>query len=203
MTKFGEATTRTRSRSRRLPSPSSAGGSAAPQKTVTIGWAYDGVGAMAPYRRAGARDSEVAHRRHQQDELDEAAAPHVQHAGQQAGDREGLRAQAPRAGRRRDHDDVRRRLRRACRAGLDQPREADGRGVHRHRPDGAEALRPEGSTRVLVRQRCPGRGLGHGRVRMEARVAERVARDRHGHRLLPQRRPGVRGPLHATRRRRS
>ena len=75
--------------------------------------------------------------------------------------------------------------------------------VHRHRPDGPEALRSEGTARVLVRQRRAGRGLGDGRVRLEARLARRVARDRHGHRLLPQRRPGVRGPLAAARRARS
>ena len=36
------------------------GGSAAPQKTVTIGWAYDGVGNMARVRRASTRDREGA-----------------------------------------------------------------------------------------------------------------------------------------------
>ena len=64
-------------------------------------------------------------------------------------------------------------------------REAHGRAVHRHRSDGPEALRRQGPARVLVRQRRPGRGLGDGRVRVEARLADARARHRHGDRLLP------------------
>ena len=44
---------------------------------------------------------------------------------------------------------------------------ARGRAVHRHRPDGTEALRGEGRARVQLRQRRPGRGLGDGGVRVE------------------------------------
>ena len=54
------------------------------------------------------------------------------------------RSRAPRpARRRRGHHvrDLRRRLRDAGRAGGDQPGHARGRAVHRHRPDGPEALR--------------------------------------------------------------
>ena len=53
------------------------------------------------------------------------------------------------------------------RAGGDQPRRARGRAVHRHRPDGPEAVRREGPAGVLVRQRRAGRGLGDGGVRVE------------------------------------
>ena len=117
------------------------GGSAAPQATLTIGWAYDGIGNMAPFDGPALATAKSHIAQHQQGERHEGEAPHVQHAGQQAGDREGVRAEAARPGRRRDHDHVRRRLRGAGRAGVDQRREADGRGVHRHRPDGPEALR--------------------------------------------------------------
>ena len=151
-------------------------------------------------RRPGARNGEVAHRDDQQDGRDEGEAPHLQHAGQQAGDRQGLRGEASVAGRERDHDHLRRRLRRTGGADGDQRRKADGRGLHRHRPDGAEALRRQGPSRLLVRQRRPGRGLRDGGVRVEEGLADRVARDRHRDRLLPQRRPGVQGPLGAARR---
>ena len=45
-----------------------------------------------------------------------------------------------------------------------QPRHAHGRAVHRHRPDGPEALRLQGQARVQLRQRRAGRGLGDGGV---------------------------------------
>ena len=75
------------------------GGTAASQqaKTVTIGWAYDGVGAMAAVRRPRARYREGAHQGSEQDQRDEAASHHVQHAGQQAGDRQGVCREARRA----------------------------------------------------------------------------------------------------------
>ena len=59
------------------------------------------------------------------------------------------------------------------RAGGDQPRQADDRAVHRHRPDGPEALRRGGQARVQLRQRRAGRGLGDGRVRVPARAGGR------------------------------
>ncbi len=96
----------------------------------------------------------------------------MQHAGQQAGDREVVRSEAARPGRRRHLHDLRRRLRRSGRPGGDQRREADGRNVHRHRSDGPEALRSEGAPRVLVRQRRAGRGLGDGGVRLEDAAGE-------------------------------
>ncbi len=67
--------------------------------------------------------------------------------------------------------------------------------VHRHRPDGTEALRREGSAGVLVRKRRAGRGIGDGRVRLEAWLEDGVACDGHRDRLLPQRRAGVQGAL--------
>ena len=66
---------------------------------------------------------------------------HVRHAGQQAGDREVVRREAARPERRRHLHHVRRRLRGAGRAGGDQRRQAHRRAVHRHRPDGPEAVR--------------------------------------------------------------
>ena len=124
----------------------------------------------------------------------------LRHAGQQAGDGQVLRGEpARRQGRRHLHD-LRRRFRRAGRAGGDQPRQARCRPVHRDRPDGPEALRRQGQARVQLRQRRPGRGLGNGRVRLASRLAGRGARNRHGDRLLQGRRQGVRGPLEAARR---
>ena len=86
------------------------------------------------------------------------------------------------------------------RPGGDQPGRARGCTVHRHRPDGAEAVRPEGTPRVHVRQRGSGRGLGDGRVCVVEGLAQRGARDRHRDRVLQERRAGVRGTVEATRR---
>ena len=71
---------------------------------------------------------------------------------------------------------LRRRLRDPGRAGGVEPRDARGGTVHRHRPDGAEALRGEGPARLQLRERRPGRGLGDGRLRVEAGLEERGAR---------------------------
>ena len=120
-----------------------------------------------------------------------AADQDLRHAGQQAGSRQGLCAEAAR--RRREHHlhDLRRRLRRARRAGDDQPRRARGRAVHRHRSDGAEAVRPEGQARVQLRQRRAGRRLGDGAVRVGQGLAHCRPRDGRCDRLLQGRRPGV------------
>ena len=151
-------------------------------------------------RRAGSRGREDAHRPGQQGERDQAPADHLQHAEQQARDREGMCFEAAEPGRRHHHDHLRRRLRGTRRAIVDQRGQAHGGGVHRHRPDGPEALRRQGTPCVLLRQRRAGRGLGDGGVRVEAWLEDGIARDRYGHRLLPQRRAGVRGALHTTRR---
>src|SRR5919199_1354251 len=66
--------------------------------------------------------------------------------------------------------------------GGDRPRSARRRTVHRHRPDGPEALRSKGAPRVQLRQRRTRRRLGDGAVRVEPRLADRGARDRHRHR---------------------
>ena len=85
---------------------------------------------------------------------------HVRHAGQQAGDRQGVRGEADRPGRRRHLHDVRCRLRRTRRAAVDQRGQAHGRAVHRHRPDGPEALRSRRATspsRSATSRRTKGR----------------------------------------------
>ena len=112
-----------------------------------------------------------------------------------------VRPAAARPGRAGDVHHLRRRLRHARRAGVDRPRQAHARGVHRHRPDGAEAVRSRARPAGLqLRQRGAGRGLGDGRVRLAPRLAARRARHRHGDRLLPERRAGLRGALAAARR---
>ena len=95
-------------------------------------------------RRPGARGGEGPRRAGQRAGRRQGPAAedrHVRHAGQQAGDREGVRREAARPGRRHHLHDLRRRLRRSRRAGVDQRGQAHGRAVHRHRPDGPEALR--------------------------------------------------------------
>ena len=95
-------------------------------------------------RRAGARggaDAGQADQRARRRHGPSARDQDVRHPGQQAGGREGLRDEADRPGRERHLHDLRRRPRRAGRAGVDQRRPAHDRTVHRHRPDGAEAVR--------------------------------------------------------------
>ena len=106
------------------------------------------------------------------------------------------------ARRRREHHlhDLRRRLRDARRAGGDQARQAGSLDLHRHRPDGPEALRDARQARVQLRKRRAGRGLGHGAVRMEQGLEDRRARNEHAARLLQERRHGVREALQAARR---
>ena len=122
------------------------GGSASSEqaKTLTIGWAYDGVGNMAPFDGPALATAKSHIATINKAGWYEGQAPHVQHAGQQARDREGMCAEAALAGLRRDHDHLRRRLRRAGRPGGDQRRQAHRRGLHRNRSDGPEALRAEG-----------------------------------------------------------
>ena len=170
---------------------------------IVIGWAFDSKGAMAPFdgpalaaaqirvgqvnARGGVKGTPAQDR-------------HLRHAGQQAGDREVVCREADRRQGRRHLHDVRRRLRRARRAGSDQRRQAHRRPVHRHRPDGPEALRAEGPAGVLVRQRRAGRGLGHGAVRVRQGLEDGGARNGHGDRVLQGRREGVQGAVHAARR---
>ena len=79
-------------------------------------------------------------------------------------------------------------------------RQADDRAVHRHRPDGAEAVRHGGQAGVQLRQRRPGRGLRDGGVRVAQGLADGEPGHEHAARLLQERRPGVRQALHAARR---
>ena len=147
-----------------------------PAAPIVIGWAFDSKGAMAPFDNpalAAAQLRVKAGEREGRRQRPQAPDQDVRHAGQQAGDREGVRAEAARRRRERHLHDVRRRLRRAGRAGGDQPRRARGRTVHRHRPDGPEAVRREGQARVQLRQRRAGRGLGDGRSTRGARAGGR------------------------------
>ena len=133
----------------------------------------------------------------------EAADPDLRYAGEQPCDCEGVRpAPAWTEGQRPLHD-LRCRLRCAGRQGGDRPRCPCNRTLYRYRPDGAEAVRPEGAPGVQLRQRRTGRRVGHGPVRAEQGLEDSGPRDRHGHRLLQERGPGVRSPLQAARRARS
>ena len=124
----------------------------------------------------------------------------LRHAEQRRRQGEGLRAEPARTAREHHLHDLRRRLRDAGRPGGDQPRQARGRSLHRHRPDGAEALRQEGQARLQLRQRRAGRGLGDGRVRLEQALEDGGPGDEHAARLLQERRAGVRHPLPRARR---
>ena len=129
----------------------------------------------------------------------EGEAPHLQHAGQQAGDREGVRAEAPLQGAdvimtTCDVDYAAPVVQEAINAGSSPSR------LHRHRPDGPEALRAEGEARLLLTatsrrtraRRWPSsRGSRAGAPRRSRRTR---------YRLLPQRRSGVQGALEAARR---
>ena len=74
-------------------------------------------------RRAGARCGQASREADQREgrrRRASAADQHLRHAGQQAGDREGVRHEADRTGCEHHLHDVRRRLRRTGRAGVDQ-----------------------------------------------------------------------------------
>ena len=80
---------------------------------------------------------------------------------------------------------------------------ARGRAVHRHRPDGPEALRRDGAgsrSASATSRRTRARPWPSTRT---ARLADGSARDEHAARLLQERRAGVREALHAARRPRS
>ena len=95
MTKVGKAALalaavrgrRRRGRERRL-------GRAQQAKTVTIGWAYDGVGNMAAYDGPALATAKERIKPSTRAIATKLSAHHVQHAGQQAGDREGVRDEA-------------------------------------------------------------------------------------------------------------
>ena len=90
---------------------------------IVIGWAFD---SRARWRRSTGPALAAAPARVKQVEREgrrrrpAAADPDLRHAGQQARDREGVRGEAARPGREHHLHDLRRRLRRAGRAGGDQ-----------------------------------------------------------------------------------
>ena len=178
------------------------GGSAASQqaRTVTIGWAYDGVGAMAPFDGPA-----LATAKTRIAEVNRTSATKLRLITCNTQGNKPAVAKACATKLLSQGADI---IMTTCDVDFAAPvvqtainaREAHGRGVHRHGSDGPEALRCEGAARLLVRERRAGRGLRDGRVRLEARLADGLARDGHGHRLLPKRRAGVREALHAARR---
>ena len=77
-------------------------------------------------------------------------------------------------------------------------RVAHGRAVHRHRPDGPEAVRGEGQARLQLRQRRSGRGLRDGAARVEQGLEDRRSREGHDDRVLQGRRHRVQGAVHCS-----
>ena len=146
-----------------------AGSASAAGKPIVIGWAFDSKGAMAPFDGPALAAAQIR-------------VKQVNAKGGVKGrplkiitcDTQGNKPAIAKScalkliGQKARHHlhDLRRRLRRTRRAGGDQRRQARDRSVHRHRPDGPEAVRPEGKARVLLRQRGPGRGIGDGAVRV-------------------------------------
>ena len=169
------------------------GGTAASEQTstVTIGWAYDGVGAMAPFDGPALATAKGHIATVNKRSATKLRLITCNTQGNKPAIAKACAAEAPRSGSRHHHDHLRRRLRCPGSARVDQSREADRRPVHRHRPDGTEALRGQGAACLLLRQRCAGRGLGDGGVRVEPWLAHCIARDGHGDRLLPQHRAGA------------
>ena len=143
---------------------------------IVIGWAYDSKGAMAPFDNPALAAAQL-----QVKAVNAKGGVNGRKLQIRTCDTQGNKAAIAKAcavkllERRceRDVHDVRRRLRRSGRAGDDQPRRARGRAVHRHRPDGPEALRREGQARVQLRQRRAGRRLGDGAVRLRRRAGGR------------------------------
>ena len=100
--------------------------------------------------------------------------PDVRYAGEQPCNCEGVRVCVCSDEKAERHlHDLRRRLRRAGRQGGDRPRCPCNRAMHRHRPDGTEAVRPEGRPGVQLRQRRAGRRVGDGPVRAGAGAGRR------------------------------
>ena len=146
------------------------------QAPIVIGWAYDSKGNMAPFDNPALRGREDPRRPGQREgrrQRASAADRHLRHEQQQRGEGEVVRGEPAREGCERHLHDLRRRSRDAGRAGVDQARQADAVHVHRHRPDGAEAVRQGRQARVQLRQRRPGRGLRDGGVRLASRAGGR------------------------------
>ena len=159
---------------------------------IVIGWAFDSKGQMAPFDGPALAAAKIRVRQINAKGGVDGRRLRINTCDTQNNNPARAKSCARSllgGGARRHVHDLRRRLRDAGRPGGDQPRRARDRAVHRHRPDGAEALRQdEGQARVQLRQRRAGRGLGDGRVRLPARLADRRARDEHAARLLQERR---------------
>ena len=140
------------------------------KKPIIIGWAFDSTGAMEPFDTPALAAAQlqvakvnakggVGGRKLQIRDL--------RYAGERPRNREGVRSAPARTEGQRPLYDLRCRLRRTGRQGGDRPRRPCDCAVYRHRPDGTEAVRPEGAPGVQLRQRRTGRGVGHGPVRAE------------------------------------
>ena len=115
------------------------------QAPIVIGWAYDSKGNMAPFDNPA-----LAAARIRVDQVNAKGGVngrplqdrHLRHEQQQRRQGEVVRGEPARQGCERHLHDLRRRLRDAGRAGVDRRR---GKltlvHMHRHRPDGAEAVR--------------------------------------------------------------
>ena len=112
---------------------------------ITIGWAYDTTGTMAPFDSAGCRsrkdpcqDDQREGRRSRAEDPDQ----DLRHAEQQPGRREVVRGEpARRRARRSSSRPATSTSRRPVVQEAINRGSARGRAVHRHRPDGPEALR--------------------------------------------------------------
>ena len=138
---------------------------AAPNDPIVIGWAFDGKGAMAPFDGPALAAAQIRVKEWNAKGGVEGRKLKIVTCDTQGNKPAIAKACAAKllvAGRRRDVHDLRRRLRCTGGAGNDQRGHPHGRAVHRHRPDGPEALRRKGPARLLVRERRPGRGLGNG-----------------------------------------
>ena len=111
---------------------------------ITIGWAYDGKGAMAPFDNPALAAAKL-----RVSKINSRGGVNGRKLVITTCDTQGNKPAVAKAcalkliSRRSEHHlhDLRRRSRRAGRAGGDQSRHPRGRAVHRHRSDGAEALR--------------------------------------------------------------
>ena len=146
------------------------------KKPIIIGWAFDGKGAMAPFDTpalAAAQLRVAPGQREGRRQRTQASDPHLRYAGERPRDGEGLCACACSARRPTCSSRPATSTSPHRSSGGDRPRRPRDRPVHRHRPDGAEAVRLERAPGVQLRQRRAGRGLGDGAVRAGAEAGRR------------------------------
>ena len=157
---------------------------------------------MAPFDGPALGDREEHIASDQQDEHDdEAEAPHLQHAGQQAR-RSRRRARRSSSGRGRtiimttcDVDYAAPVVQESINAGKLTVAACIGTDQM-----GPKRFGPKGRLAFSFGNVAQDEGSAMAEFAWKQGLAERVARDRHRHRLLPQRRPGVQGSLAAARR---